>query len=234
MGDEKLYLKATNEVEGDQRDPALWAKVMALSEGNQEKAKYQYIKLRVEQLAKNQAEEKLVFTKKTVSEFDLKYMPIAEFSRIKSILVKDVIEMIRDGDIIGQSRDNEWFVSREDPALVEYTKHRSASDVFGSGNFFLKLSRGDFGLAKTYWLYGTLVDTVFFGLIGAYFPGGVPSPDELDIMLVVYFPYKTCVLLGLWRGSDKYTGSKVWAVLAKITAVWGLVVWGWMVLLVFL
>jgi len=29
MNDEELYLKATNEVEGDSKDPALWAKATA-------------------------------------------------------------------------------------------------------------------------------------------------------------------------------------------------------------
>ena len=58
MGDEELYLKATNEVESGINDAALWAKALALAEGDQEKAKYQYIKLRVEQLAENQPEEK--------------------------------------------------------------------------------------------------------------------------------------------------------------------------------
>ena len=58
MGDEELYLKATNEVESGKNDAALWAKALTLTEGNLEKAKYQYIKLRVEQLAENQLEEK--------------------------------------------------------------------------------------------------------------------------------------------------------------------------------
>lgn len=50
MSDEDLYLIATNEVEDKDRNAALWAKVIALAEGNKDKAKYQYIKLRVEQL----------------------------------------------------------------------------------------------------------------------------------------------------------------------------------------
>lgn len=49
-GNEQLYLDATNEAEGKNRDPALWAKVMALSEGDEAKAKYKYINLRVESL----------------------------------------------------------------------------------------------------------------------------------------------------------------------------------------
>ena len=48
--DESLYLKATQETEGTERIDALWAKSMTLAEGDEKKAKYSYIKLRVEQL----------------------------------------------------------------------------------------------------------------------------------------------------------------------------------------
>jgi hypothetical protein len=40
-------------------------------------------------------------------------MPISEFSRIKSIPEKKILEMIRDGFYVGQIEGNEWFVSRE-------------------------------------------------------------------------------------------------------------------------
>ena len=134
MGDEELYLEATTEVEGDKKDPALWAKVMALTEGDQDKAKYKYIKLRVEKIAKESVEKKLTFTKKEVvekkpestrkivDEFHLKYMPIAEFTRIKSIPEKKVIEMIRGGFYVGKIKDNEWFVSRNEVGGKDVTK----------------------------------------------------------------------------------------------------------------
>ena len=44
--DEQLYLEATQEVDNGTQDPALWAKAMALAEGDEEKAKYRYIALR--------------------------------------------------------------------------------------------------------------------------------------------------------------------------------------------
>ena len=47
MGDEDLYLRATKEVENETKDEALWAKAMAICEGETKKAKYEYIKLRV-------------------------------------------------------------------------------------------------------------------------------------------------------------------------------------------
>ncbi len=64
MNDEQLYLDATNEVDGDNKNPALWAKVVALAEGDSEKAKYEYIKLRVKQLSKEPPKAQKTFTKK--------------------------------------------------------------------------------------------------------------------------------------------------------------------------
>ncbi len=51
MNDEHLYEKATEELDGGARDAALWSKAMALAEGDEEKARYTYIRLRAEQLA---------------------------------------------------------------------------------------------------------------------------------------------------------------------------------------
>ena len=52
IGDEEFYLTATKEAEGKDRDEALWAKCMAISEGDEKKAKYGYIKKRVSILIK--------------------------------------------------------------------------------------------------------------------------------------------------------------------------------------
>jgi len=49
--DEQLYLEATQEVDNGTQAPAIWAKAMALAEGDQEKARYRYITLRVEELS---------------------------------------------------------------------------------------------------------------------------------------------------------------------------------------
>ena len=55
--DEQLYLEATQEVDSGTQKPALWAKAMALAEGDEKKAKYRYIALRVEQ--KSSTSEKI-------------------------------------------------------------------------------------------------------------------------------------------------------------------------------
>ncbi len=49
--DADLYLQAANEVDNNNQKPALWAKAMALCEGDENKAKYKYINLRVDELA---------------------------------------------------------------------------------------------------------------------------------------------------------------------------------------
>ena len=55
--DEELYLQATQEVEDEVIDAALWAKSMALAEGDTKIAKYKYIKLRVEQFKQSSGVE---------------------------------------------------------------------------------------------------------------------------------------------------------------------------------
>ena len=118
MDDEELYLEAAHEVESDRKDPALWVKVMALTEGNEEKAKYLYVKLKVEKLTRNKAEETSVVNKKTFDEFDNKYIPVAEYAKNKNITEERIIAMIRDGSYVGQIKDKVWYVSREGTSNV--------------------------------------------------------------------------------------------------------------------
>jgi hypothetical protein len=45
----RLYLAATNEVDQDRMNKAIWEKAMALEQGDAKRAKYTYIQLRVKQ-----------------------------------------------------------------------------------------------------------------------------------------------------------------------------------------
>jgi len=57
--DADFYLQATDEVETNSQKPTVWAKAMTLCEGDESKAKYKYITLRVieltEEVTKNEA-----------------------------------------------------------------------------------------------------------------------------------------------------------------------------------
>lgn len=61
LNDEALYLAATEEFDGPSRQAGLWAKVLALHDGDEEKAKFSYIRERVAQklafLSKNEGGE---------------------------------------------------------------------------------------------------------------------------------------------------------------------------------
>ena len=52
LEDKELFLVATNELDEGDPDKALWATAVAVKEGDEEKAKYEYIRLRVEELNK--------------------------------------------------------------------------------------------------------------------------------------------------------------------------------------
>ncbi|MCS5551495.1 MAG: hypothetical protein NZ811_08275 [Gammaproteobacteria bacterium] len=84
--------------------------------------------------------------------------------------------------------------------------------------FFGKLANGDFGLAKTYWVYGVLVGFVVSIIINV-----ITSIGGLVILMLAYTAYEIPVIMGTWRAANKYQGSKIWAILAKIAVVLGVI-----------
>ena len=50
QGDEQYYLKATEELDSGEIDDAMWVKAMTLSQGDETKARYQYIELKAKRL----------------------------------------------------------------------------------------------------------------------------------------------------------------------------------------
>lgn len=61
INEDELYLQATQEVDDGNQDKALWAKCMALCEGDEGKAKYKYIKERVDRIAKKTMKSLVAF-----------------------------------------------------------------------------------------------------------------------------------------------------------------------------
>jgi len=124
MGDEQYFLKATNEVTSGTQEPALWAKAIAISEGDVHKAKYRYINLRVDQLAQdekppNSEEMKIIEeafgtgTQSTEvlndSELD-GYLPIDEFSRKRGLDTEAVKEMTKGGLFQGKEANGHIYI----------------------------------------------------------------------------------------------------------------------------
>lgn len=86
------------------------------------------------------------------------------------------------------------------------------ASVANAKDFFGKLANGDFGLAKTYWLYGVLV-VVVVSIITSL--SDIRSAAFETVFLLGVLVYAILVNMGVWRAANKYQGPKVWANLAK-------------------
>jgi len=105
-------------------------------------------------------------------------------------------------------------VSPTEPAVTEYGK-----------NVFSKLIDGDYGLAKTYWLFGVLVNVGFNILFKvAESTASYPRQALAQILILtsISVAYSVVVVIGTWRASGKYQGPKFWAILARIMVVIGI------------
>ena len=97
------------------------------------------------------------------------------------------------------------------------TQVMSNTNETSSKGFIKQLMDGDFSLAKTYWLYG-IVGSVVMNLL-LIFPMMSGSMSLIIIAGLISVAYAFVVLTGIWNSATKHTGSKFWAVLAKIIVV---------------
>jgi len=89
----------------------------------------------------------------------------------------------------------------------------NTSEVTAKG-FIKRLMDGDFGLAKTYWLY-FVVGGMAINLL-LFFPMLSSSFGLIVVSMLAAIAYDIVVLTGVWNSASRYTGSKIWSVLAKI------------------
>ena len=86
--------------------------------------------------------------------------------------------------------------------------------VQGSENnnpsFLIKLAHGDFGLAKTFWIFVILTNFVF-GIISQL----IPIMAILFFLFFLIIIYQCALLSGIWNAARKYNGNKFWVILAK-------------------
>ena len=86
--------------------------------------------------------------------------------------------------------------------------------------FFGRLARGDYGLAKTYWIFGVVVGiaTQILAEIASNFGLGA-----LYFVVFINLLYLIPLTLGIWRATNLYKGKKIWAILAKIAISLGII-----------
>jgi hypothetical protein len=87
------------------------------------------------------------------------------------------------------------------------------------GDTMRKLLAGDFGLAKTYWLFWFLAGAPLY--IGAMIQG-----TALAFMLycLALTPYHVVIWIAVWNAANKYQGSDFWYWLAKIVVIFSILV----------
>ena len=87
-------------------------------------------------------------------------------------------------------------------------------------NFLTDLKDGDYGLAKTYWLFGVIGNIVINILI---LPLLTASIILFIVGLIIIVIYTIIVLIGIWNAASDFNGSSFWSVLAKIAVVLGFI-----------
>lgn len=80
-------------------------------------------------------------------------------------------------------------------------------------SFLSNLIKGEIALWKTYWLFGVIGNIIATILINIF----AQFSEALFLMiLIIAIVYKIVVFIATWNSASKYTGSKIWAILAKI------------------
>lgn len=93
-------------------------------------------------------------------------------------------------------------------------------------NFVSKLWRGEYSLAKTYWLFGVAANIVLGIPINLY---NMITPESQASYafaflgyLALYAIYNFITSIGLWRAASAYNNGAIWKYLSKIISVIGL------------
>jgi len=130
----------------------------------------------------------------------------------------EVIQKIRDGELNGRLENGEWVIvlghynpkSSVEQARAEQSTQDTQSKA--DNQFWLdKLMKGDYGLAKTYWLFGFLV---FFTV--NFLSNFITSTKLLGTVTIVMLIYNIMWIIAVFKAARKYEGPVFWAYLARI------------------
>jgi hypothetical protein len=90
--------------------------------------------------------------------------------------------------------------------------------------FFGKVWRGEYSLARTYWLYGVVVGIVY-NIITNLAIAGTGELGTGFILMLLYLPWYVILTGGVWRSANTYCATEgknsLWGRLAQIAVVLG-------------
>jgi len=131
--EERLYEEALVELESGHLRVGLWAKALASSDGDEQKARGLYLKYRVQAMndeaeiaegfaehmqdeaLRKAAQEKLRQDKERATQTHISnYCPLNEFSLHMNIPEDKLIQLIRKGFYKGRLFDNKWYVHKSE------------------------------------------------------------------------------------------------------------------------
>ena len=105
-----------------------------------------------------------------------------DYADENAVALEDVIEKIRAGELKGKIDDGVWYVVDETTkSQVSESAKDAVSDLNSDAAFFVKLSNGYYGLAKTFWLFGFVLATLLALLpfaIGIFLLLWMPPPSH--------------------------------------------------------
>ncbi|MCP3874176.1 MAG: hypothetical protein GY699_13595 [Desulfobacteraceae bacterium] len=81
-----------------------------------------------------------------------------------------------------------------------------------------KFLNGKINLWKTFWIYGVSIPIIFY-FLGSWLVLNYILPHRIQFLLYPmmgsFVLYSTIVWVAIWRSAGKYTGPKIWPLLAK-------------------
>lgn len=241
------YEAALQEIESGAMHRGLWARAFADADEDDSKAKARYIRLRVEQAednntkhhAKAVADEKKKLDDARLSlntiilELNQKGYAITPKGKGWHVreplggrmIINSLAELFEYAagrvNISKEEREKAQHLAEASPPAE--TPSAKVTNIVGNSEgsnpkVLAKLLAGDYGLARTYWLFGVLPNVLLA-------PLRLINNPELSLLLALpLLGYGVVVAIGVWRSASRYQGPAVWGVLAKLAIVFGILV----------
>lgn len=107
---------------------------------------------------------------------------------------------------------------------VERELEASEGTRRGETFFLIKLARGSYGLAKTFWSFGVIVWIVFTGSnVAALAFIDALGPSVANCITILFVAYLFFLIPGTWNAADKYGGPELLMISAKVVCLFWLI-----------
>ncbi|MDH5218271.1 MAG: hypothetical protein OEX19_11270 [Gammaproteobacteria bacterium] len=99
-----------------------------------------------------------------------------------------------------------------------------------NSNYLLRLYKGEIPLVVTYWIFGVLGNIIFIIILEAFLKPNMVLIVTYKYGIYLYkcyawvvFVYFVFIAVCIWRSSNRYSGEKLWPILAKLIVISNLI-----------